>query len=136
MAGDPRRKLEVAGGSSGSHARGVTIEGPPPAVSDHDRLGLELHRAVARRLDAEPRLLDLARENLDRWERLGRIHPWYGVRWRRLLSGDLAALRSVLLDPGEEACALRQASPFAGAIEPEERADIVRAVWTARSSST
>lgn len=47
--------------------------------------------------------------------------PHYGRRWEKLLSGALDELCAILVDGGEEATALRQATPFAGALSPRER---------------
>jgi hypothetical protein len=45
----------------------------------------------------------------------------YARLWQALLAGPVERLREVLVAETEEARALRQSTPFAGAIEPRER---------------
>ena len=45
----------------------------------------------------------------------------YARLWEALLTGPVERLREVLVAETEEARALRQSTPFAGAIEPRER---------------
>jgi hypothetical protein len=78
------------------------------------------HRAVAERLRREPALLEVARARVEGWLAEGRS-PFYAGRWRELLSRPLDELLAFLSDPGEDARAMRQATPFAGMIDPRER---------------
>ena len=53
--------------------------------------------------------------------------------WDRLLRGSLDELIAVMVDDGEYARSLRQASPFAGTLSPQERWAVYRAFeeeWT------
>ena len=86
-----------------------------------DERSLAMHRVVATRLAADARLLEAARSRVARWLVDGSVHPRYAAAWRDLLGGPLERLLDVLVDPGEEARALRQCSPFAGVIDPRER---------------
>lgn len=87
---------------------------------------LHLHRAVAEKLRLDPRLLQMARRRVDDWCRDGSVHPRYAEAWRRLLSLGPEAVAQQLTDHSEEMRALRQCSPFAGALEPRERWRILR----------
>ena len=89
-----------------------------------DRRSLALHEAVAARLEARPELLEVARANLDRWLQ---VHPAPALReWRDLLERvSLPELLSVLRSSSEAAARLRQSSPFAGVLTPEERQSIL-----------
>jgi hypothetical protein len=49
--------------------------------------------------------------------------------WATLLNGPREELILVLCDPGEAARALRQVTPFAGAIPPRERWRLWRQVY-------
>jgi hypothetical protein len=90
-----------------------------------DRRSLALHEAVAAKIEARPELLDVARANLARW--ISRTpHPAL-LEWKDLLErmsvGDLVTL---LRSQDETAARLRQSSPFAGVLTPEERQAILR----------
>jgi DTW domain-containing protein YfiP len=89
-----------------------------------DRRSLALHEAVAARLEAEPQLLDVARANLQRWLS---TNPASALReWRQLLeTTPLPALIVLLRSTGEHAARLRQSSPFAGLLTPQERQAIL-----------
>jgi hypothetical protein len=85
-----------------------------------DRRSLALHEAVAAKLQANPQLLDVARENVDRWLESG-PRPAL-IEWRRLLeTTSLPELLALLLAADERGAWLRQSSPFAGVLSPEER---------------
>ncbi len=64
----------------------------------------------------------------DHWLRDGSVHPRYAEAWRRLLSSTPDEILTRLVDPGETMRALRQCSPFAGALDPWERWRILRQV--------
>jgi hypothetical protein len=90
-----------------------------------DRRSLALHEAVAAKLEADPALLQIARANLARWLS---TNPAASLReWQRVLEersfGEVVAL---LRDEGERATRLRQSSPFAGVLTPDERRSILR----------
>ena len=117
-AGD-RRPLAAA-----LHARRGRAAAPVPATAGRDHRGAELrglayHRAVADRLDDASVADALVR--LRRWREDGRIHPRYADAWEALLSGPRSRLRRTLLTDDDEAAALRQSSPFAGALSEAER---------------
>lgn len=91
-----------------------------------DRRSLALHEAIADKIAAQPALLDVARSNLRRWM-TSTPSPALG-EWAELLeSGTLEALLAVLRSPSEDATRLRQSSPFAGLLTPQERLAILRA---------
>ena len=88
---------------------------------------LALHREIAARLRADPGLIEVARAQVAAQLLAGRS-PWYAAAWRELLAGPLEEVIAALLDPGQEARALRQATPFAGIVGPRERWRIWREV--------
>lgn len=95
---------------------------PPRAPRDHrtaGKRGLAYHRAVARRLDDA--VVADALTRLRRWRAEGRIHPRYADAWAELLAGPRSRLRRTLRADDEAAAALRQSSPFAGALSEDER---------------
>ena len=89
-----------------------------------DRRSLALHEAVAAKLAADPRLLAVAHANLNRW--LSRSPRAALIEWRHLLDeAPLAHVLALLRSSGDAATRLRQSSPFAGVLTPEERQAIL-----------
>jgi hypothetical protein len=89
-----------------------------------DRRSLTLHEAVAARLEADPGLVRVARENLERWLRSHENAAL--LEWRRLLDeSSTTELVALLRSPAEHAARLRQSSPFAGLLTPRERQAIL-----------
>lgn len=85
-----------------------------------DQRSLALHEAVAAKLEADPTLLDVARANLQRW--LSTTPAPALLEWRQLLDvTQLPQLLTLLRSPDDAAARLRQSSPFAGLLTPEER---------------
>jgi hypothetical protein len=86
-----------------------------------DRRSVVLHHAIAIKLRENPALLDIARENLDRWSAAsGRSQPYWDA-WRKLINGPFEDLLKLLVEDSETMTALRQATPFAGVLSPVER---------------
>ena len=90
---------------------------------------MELARAVASGLECHPEWIDLARENLRRWESRNAESPGL-VRcyreWHGLLDLPLEQMRALLVEDSDNARRLRQNSPFAGALTPQEVWEIKR----------
>ncbi len=81
---------------------------------------LAYHRRVAARLVDEPALRARARRRVSAWEAAG-LMPAYAKAWAHLLDGPLTELVAALGTDDERMRALRQATPFAGALPPRER---------------
>jgi hypothetical protein len=92
---------------------------------DLHRLGEErsiaMHRAIADRLESEPAILLSARARVEDWLATGDVHREYAEAWRVVLEGTLAQVVAFLVNPGEDARALRQVTPFAGALDARTR---------------
>jgi hypothetical protein len=104
-------------------------------VGDHghnERRSLAYHRAVAERLATDASLLARARNRVAEWEQTGAVHHDYVQAWGRALRGSAAEVASRLIDESEQGAALRQVSPFAGALTPRER----WAIWRASRGGT
>ena len=80
-----------------------------------------MHRAIAEKIRRDPSLLEVAHENLRRWEGVIPNAAPYLRRWKDLLALPLEELLGRMVDPGEEMTAMRQSSPFAGILTPKER---------------
>ena len=88
-----------------------------------NEISLALGRRVATRLRQQPELLQIARENLDRWTRLNADVPSLlrcYAEWRDILERPLEEICGLLNSDREEACRLRQNSPFAGVLSARE----------------
>ena len=65
--------------------------------------------------------MQIARDNLDRWSVAhGRSQPYWDA-WREILNRPLPEILDLLVEEGERMTAMRQATPFAGVLEPAER---------------
>jgi hypothetical protein len=86
-----------------------------------DRRSLELHRAIAAKLRTHPELIGIARDNLARWSaNESRSQPYWDA-WREILERPLEEVLELLEEESERMTAMRQATPFAGVLEPAER---------------
>jgi hypothetical protein len=94
--------------------------------AEAEEVSLELHRAVAERLLEDPALVERARERVAAWLRDGSVARPYAEAWRAVLAGPVEAVARFLADPGEKARQMRQASPFAGVLDPKTRWSIWR----------
>ena len=105
----------------------------------HERLderSLALHRAIAERLRVRPELIQIARDNLDRWSRKsGRSQPYWDA-WREILKRPLPEILDLMQEESERMTALRQATPFAGVLEPAERWAIYERFESSRSRTS
>jgi hypothetical protein len=94
------------------------------ALGGHQRLdqrSLALHRAIADKLRADPALLGVAYDNLDRWsQQKGRSQPYLDA-WREILNRPLEEILALMVEESERMTAMRQANPFAGILTPRER---------------
>jgi hypothetical protein len=86
-----------------------------------DRRSLAMHRAIAEKLRADPSLLAVAYDNLDRRSKeKGRSQP-YNDAWREILNGPFEELLALMVEESEKMTAMRQANPFAGILTHRER---------------
>lgn len=100
-------------------------DGSTTPYSDHRRLDLRslaMHTLIARKLARDPKLLGVARENLKRWgERWGRRTPVWHKEWQAILKRPWREVAALITELSPLATRLRQSSPFAGVLTPEER---------------
>jgi len=97
-----------------------------------DEFALAYHRAVAKRLRAEPEaVLERAHRNLNRWtegDAFGAGERASLEEWQEILSeADVDRLIAIMTDTSDEGQRLRSSSPFVGALSPEERLEILAA---------
>lgn len=91
-----------------------------------EKRSIALHEEVARRIRRDPTILVRARQRVEQWLRDGSTHPYYVRAWQKVLDGGIDEVCHTLVDPSEFAASLRQASPFAGVIDPKTRWAILR----------
>ena len=90
---------------------------------------IAFHRLVAGRLERDPDVLTKAQLRVDEWiSSGGPVHPHWAHRWQELLARPVPEIAAALVRDDEEMRDLRQNTPFAGALTPEERWQIVREV--------
>ncbi len=82
---------------------------------------LALHRAIADRLTDGGAVLERARARVHQWLETGEVASYWAQEWDRALSKPLAEIQAFLVDCSEHATAMRQMTPFAGAIDPRTR---------------
>ncbi|TMH60494.1 MAG: hypothetical protein E6H57_21360 [Betaproteobacteria bacterium] len=96
-----------------------------PSWSDHrvaDARSLALHVLAARRIAAEPRLLERARATVARWvERYGEQPPTALREWQELLKRPWQEVAARATELSDDAARLRQSSPLATLLSPAER---------------
>jgi hypothetical protein len=92
-----------------------------------ERRSLAYHQAVAAQITRDPALLTRARARVNEWLAEGRS-THYARAWREVLSGTANEVARVLVSDDEQSRAMRQATPFAGALDPRERWRIWREV--------
>ncbi|MHA6695603.1 helix-turn-helix domain-containing protein [Homoserinimonas sp. A520] len=113
----------------GTLQRALNVMGRSPRIEvvnnrREDRVTMELHRELARKLREDPQfVLDVVPANLDRLrERLtSPIGQLWVNRWAELIDSPPETLIAGMLADTTEGRELRQNSPFAGALSQEER---------------
>jgi hypothetical protein len=98
------------------------------AIRLAEERSLALHRAVADKLASDPETLEGARARVRRWLESAEVSPHWARAWDEVLSRPLPEILAFLVEESERARTLRQATPFAGAIDPRTRWRIWREV--------
>lgn len=101
------------------------------AYSSHRVLearSLAMHAIIARKIERDPTLLDIARRNLDRWRARWKdgVPAWFS-EWHQILGRPWPEVAALITEPSENAARLRQSSPFAGVLTADERRRIYAA---------
>jgi hypothetical protein len=126
-----RARQRAAGLRAATRWRPAAPAAVSPGLLKHrisEARSLALHCLIARKIAAEPRLLDVARRNLAAWAaRYGDSPPRALEEWRLILARPWPVIASLITDPGEDAARLRQSSPFAGVLAPAERQRVYEA---------
>lgn len=87
-----------------------------------ERRSLELHRFVAKRILEKPSLFELVKENISLWENRATPQEIRYLRiWKEAVNSGIDEVLRLACEDSQEACDLRQSSPFAAVLQPEER---------------
>ena len=96
-----------------------------PAYSSHRLLearSLAMHAVIARKIERDPKLLEVARDNIERWRaKQQATMPAWLDEWRQILDQPWQDVAALITEPSENAARLRQSSPFAGVLTNQER---------------
>lgn len=87
----------------------------------NEERSIEYHRLIAERLLRDPEILAMARRRVAEWLAAAETAPFYARKWAEILAADAASVAAFLVARSELAIELRQSTPFAGAITPQER---------------
>lgn len=87
-----------------------------------DARSLAMHAVMAQKIERDPSLLTIPRNNLARWRaRWGGNAPrWFG-EWLQIIARPWPEIAALITEPSENAARLRQSSPFAGVLTAAER---------------
>ena len=103
--------------------------------SDHARIdarSLALHRLVAQKIAENPELLEIARDNIRRWQSANHPPSVALDEWADVLNGRVEEIAALLVDTSERATRLRQSTPFPGVLTQDER----KAIYESYSART
>lgn len=93
-----------------------------PTHQQIDERSLEMHRLIAEKLRRQPQLFERAKATLSRWRiTVCASSQPYLREWEMLMAQGMEACLEMALNPSPHATALRQSSPFAGILTPQER---------------
>lgn len=99
--------------------------GAPAPYSSHRLLearSLAMHAVIARKINRDPALLDIPRNNLKRWRaRWNENTPAWFEEWSGIMARPWPEIAALITEPSENAARLRQSSPFAGVLTTVER---------------
>jgi hypothetical protein len=110
---------------------GVTyVEQGDNKYQPSDWRSLEMHRLIAKKLEANPSLVERARSNISRWKSLRGETPAYS-EWEDILSSGNERILRALTGEDQESARLRSSTPFTGILSETERKEIY-ARWNRR----
>jgi len=99
--------------------------------SDHrilDARSLAMHCKIAQKISRDPRLVNKAKSNLERWRAKSEVpQSKYLREWQDILDRPWQEIADLITSMSEDATRLRSSSPFAGILTTEERDQIYAA---------
>lgn len=85
-----------------------------------NRRSLEFGKAICTKLEQEPDLIQIAQDNILRWEKKGNMTPVL-KEWKTLLYGSRQRIYEIMIGTDSESQRIRSSNPFAGVLTEEER---------------
>jgi hypothetical protein len=83
---------------------------------------LAMHALIARKIELNPTLLEIAHQNIERWStRWEDGSPAWLEEWREVLKQPWQHVAALITEPSEHGARVRQSSPFAGILTNDER---------------
>lgn len=126
-----RARQRAAGLRIATRWRPATSAAISPGALKHriiEARSLAMHCLIARKIEADRRLLAAARRNLAKWiARYGDAAPRALGEWREILDRPWPEIAARITDADEGAVRLRQSSPFAGVLTSAERRRVYEA---------
>src|SRR6266699_6398733 len=126
-----RARQCAAGLRAATHWQPATSAPLSPGLLKHriiEARSLAMHCLIARKIEADRRLLAAARRNLEKWiARHGDAVPRALEEWREILDRPWPEVAALITAVDESAVRLRQSSPFAGVLTPAERRRVYEA---------
>lgn len=89
-----------------------------------DFRSLELHELIAKKIAADPTLVNIAISNINRWKSQNDFAQPYLEDWLNIINQGLEPLLTFLRSTSHEGQRLRSSSPFTGILTEEERTAI------------
>lgn len=93
--------------------------------SDHrilDARSLAMHCVIAKKIEGNRSLLDIAQQNLANWDKKNvGSRPRHLQEWEVILSKPWPEIAQLITSMDDEATRLRSSSPFAGVLDSKER---------------
>jgi len=92
-----------------------------------DARSIAFGRALARRIEVDPSLVEAALRTIDKWKATSsdRVKPAL-AKWEQLLRGPVEDVIRTLTSQDESCVELRQSNPFAGQLSMNERNAILQ----------
>ena len=109
---------------------------PSPELRLLQARSLALHVLAARKIEAQPELLEVAHRNLARWRERGSATPGAAIRaWRSVLHRTWPEISALMTEQSELGIRLRGTTPFFGVLTPRERKRVYDAFRAVTSPS-
>ena len=90
-----------------------------------NRRSIEFGQLVCEKLRRNPELIQVAVNNIRRWEEKGPLNPAL-EEWKVILNGPRERIYEILTGTDSQSQRIRSSSPFAGVLTQDEREQIRR----------
>ncbi|KHD05862.1 hypothetical protein PN36_30865 [Candidatus Thiomargarita nelsonii] len=90
---------------------------------DRERRTIEFGKAICDKLEQNPSLIQVALDNIQRWEQKGGVDIAFR-EWKVLLDGSRQKIYDILTGTDSKSQRIRSSNPFVGILTEEERHQI------------